>query len=108
MHLNGKFLIGVFVVLTPATAMGQVIGDANKGKAYASEVCSQCHAVDPGRQQSPVAKAPPFQEIANTSGMTSIALAAWFQSSHPTMPNIQMSDAEMRNAIQYILSLKEK
>lgn len=107
MHPIGKFLIGVFVALTPASAKSQDIGDAEKGKAYASEVCAQCHAIDPGRHQSPVSKAPPFQEIANTSGMTAIALAAWFQSSHPTMPNIEMSDAEMRNAIQYILSLKD-
>jgi len=38
--------------------------------------------------------------------MTTISLAAWLQSSHPTMPNIIMKDVDMRNVIAYILSLR--
>ena len=108
MRLAERLVVVIFVALIPATALAQLIGDAEKGRQYASEVCSQCHAVRPGERQSPVAEAPPFQAVADTSGMTSIALAAWFQSSHPTMPNIQMSDAEMRDVIQYLLGLKKE
>ena len=92
-------------LITPA-AIGQQIGDAEKGMEYASEVCSGCHAVRGGEPKSPVPEALRFEDIANTSGMTAIALTVWFQTSHPTMPNIRMTDEEMRDVIQYILSLK--
>jgi hypothetical protein len=62
----------------------------------------------PEHPVSPVAEAPRFEDVANTSSMTAIALTAWFQTSHPTMPNIRLSDEEMRNVIQYILSLKSE
>jgi hypothetical protein len=55
---------------------------------------------------SPLPEAPRFEDVANISGMTAIALTVWFQTSHPTMPNIIMKDEEMRDVIQYILSLK--
>jgi mono/diheme cytochrome c family protein len=84
----------------------QEIGDAEKGRTFAIEVCSGCHAVLPEQPFSPVAEAPRFEDVANTSGMTAIALTAWFQTSHPTMPNIRLTDEETRNVIQYILSLK--
>jgi mono/diheme cytochrome c family protein len=92
--------------LTPAPAMSQQIGDAEKGKQYALEFCTECHAVRPAQPLSPLPKAPRFEDVANTPGMTAITLTAWFQTSHPTMPNIVMTDAQMRNVIQYILSLK--
>ena len=93
-------------VLIPAPVMSQQIGDAEKGKQYALEFCTGCHAVDPAQPLSPLPKAPRFEDVANTPGMTAISLTAWFQTSHPTMPNIVMTDAQMRNVIQYILSLK--
>jgi len=86
--------------------MSQQIGDATKGHEYASEFCSECHAVGHSQPLSPLRKAPRFVDVANTRGMTAITLTAWLQTSHPTMPNIIMTDAEMRNVIQYILSLK--
>jgi mono/diheme cytochrome c family protein len=96
----------LLTVSTPAPAMGQQIGDAEKGFQYALEFCSECHAVSPSQSLSPLPKAPRFDDVANIPGMTAISLTAWFQTSHPTMPNIVMTDAEMRNVIQYILSLK--
>jgi mono/diheme cytochrome c family protein len=92
----------------PTTAASQQIGDAEKGMDYASEICSGCHAVHPGQPASPVPQAPRFEDIANTPGMTAIALTAWFQTSHPTMPNIRITEADTRNVIQYILNLKNK
>jgi cytochrome c2 len=94
------------IVMMPAATLGQQIGDAEKGKQYASQVCATCHAVHPGEAQSPVPRAPRFEDVANSPGMTATALTVWLQSSHPTMPNIVMKDEEMRNVIQYILSLK--
>ncbi len=53
-------------------------------------------------------EAPPFQEVADTPGMTELALSVWLQSSHPTMPNIVLEQDDLRNVVAYIRSLKGK
>lgn len=105
MHIP-RTALGLIMTAAIAPAMGQQIGNVEKGMQYASEVCSECHAVRGGQLKSPISEAPRFEEIANTAGMTFTALTVWFQTSHPTMPNIRMTDEEMRDVIQYILSLK--
>jgi hypothetical protein len=55
---------------------------------------------------SPNASAPSFQQVADTPGMTTTALTVWLQTSHPTMPNIQLTQAEKRDVIAYIVSLR--
>jgi mono/diheme cytochrome c family protein len=80
--------------------------DLAAGRAYAEQVCAQCHAVQPGDMDSPLFDATPFQEVADTPGMTELALSVWLQSSHPTMPNIVLEQDDMRNVIAYIRSLE--
>ncbi len=82
--------------------------DIAAGKAYAEDVCASCHAVSAGESASPVLEATPFQMVADTPGMTELALSVWLQSSHPTMPNIILSQDEMRNVIAYIRSLESE
>jgi mono/diheme cytochrome c family protein len=82
--------------------------DVAAGKAYAEQVCAACHAVKQGEQESPLYQAPTFQSVADTPGMTEMALTVWLQSSHPTMPNIILSQDEIRNVVAYIRSLKGK
>jgi mono/diheme cytochrome c family protein len=82
--------------------------DIGAGKAYAQEVCAACHAVEQGEEESPLYEAPTFQSVADTPGMTEMALSVWLQSSHPTMPNIVLSQDEIRNVVAYIHSLKGK
>ena len=82
--------------------------DVEAGAAYAGEVCAACHAVLANEQHSPLPQAPNFQSVADTPGMTELALSVWLQSSHPTMPNIILEQDDMRNVIAYIRSLKKK
>jgi cytochrome c len=89
-------------------AASQEIGDPAKGLQFAMAVCSVCHAVTPEQPHSRLPQAPRFVDVANTSGMTANALTTWLQTSHPTMPNIILTDEEMRNVIQYIVSLKKE
>lgn len=91
-----------------APAASQQIGDEENGRMFASDVCAQCHAVRADEKNSPLPSAPRFEDVANTPGMTAIALRVWFESPHPTMPNIIISDAQMRDVIEYILSLKRE
>ena len=82
--------------------------DVEAGAAYAEQVCAACHAVLPNEQSSRrLPQAPTFQSVADTPGMTEIALSVWLQSSHPTMPNIILKHDDLRNVVAYIRSLKK-
>ncbi|HVY83949.1 MAG TPA: hypothetical protein VG943_02370 [Caulobacterales bacterium] len=80
--------------------------EALRGHAYAAQVCAQCHAVEPGARVSPNSHAPPFQELANTPGMTATALNAWLHTSHPTMPNFVVEPDHVDDVAAYLASLK--
>jgi mono/diheme cytochrome c family protein len=82
--------------------------DVDAGKAYATAICAECHAIRPREDNSPLLDAPSFQSVADTPGMTELALSVWLQTSHPTMPNIVLEQDDMRNVIAYIRSLKGK
>jgi hypothetical protein len=69
--------------------------------------CGDCHAVVPNAP-SPNANAPAFTRVADTPGMTAIALNAFFQTAHRTMPQISLPVADTRDLIAYILSLKSR
>jgi mono/diheme cytochrome c family protein len=99
----------VLATLVAAGAPAQEdLGDAEAGFAFASRVCASCHAV--GREQSmwPVLPGPRFEDVANTPGMTATALFVWMRTSHPTMPNLILEPADLRNVVAYILSLKDR
>ena len=105
-----KGLMGLAFAVTLAvsgTATAQE-ADIAAGKAYANAVCAECHAILPGEAISPLLEAPPFQSVADTPGMTELALSVWLQSSHPTMPNIVLEQDDMRNVTAYIRGLKGK
>jgi len=102
------------LLLAPA-ASAQVVGDPQAGQGIAMEICSTCHAVRPGEGIDPSPdplpfdelEALPFEDIANTPGVTATVLFVWLTSSHPTMPNIVLEDEDLRNVVAYILSLKD-
>ncbi len=99
------FVLAAAATLGLASSAGAQEADISAGKAYAENVCADCHAVLAGETSSPVFEATPFQEVADTPGMTGLALSVWLQSSHPTMLNIILSQDEMRNVVAYIRSL---
>jgi mono/diheme cytochrome c family protein len=101
-------LITIICIGLAGVAYAVQIGDPDAGATYAKDVCAQCHAVLPNEQLSPLPGAPSFQNVAETPGMTSTALAVWLQTSHPTMPNIILAPEELENVIAYILSLKRQ
>ena len=56
---------------------------------------------------SEVGRPLPFEDVANTPGVTEMALYAWLTTSHPTMPDIVLDKDELRDVVAYILSLKK-
>jgi mono/diheme cytochrome c family protein len=101
------FIIATTILAVAGGAQAQQIGNAEQGLALARDACSECHSVVKTQSQSPNANAPTFEAIANTPGMTSMALSAALQTSHRTMPNVVLKGDDMANAIAYILCLKE-
>ena len=94
------------MLITPASQTVAQDADVEAGAAYAGQVCAACHAVLANERHSPLPQAPAFQSVADTPGMTELALSVWLQSSHPTMPNIILEQDDLRNVVAYIRSLK--
>jgi mono/diheme cytochrome c family protein len=94
------------LVCAAGPVRAQDIGDAVNGAAIARQVCVECHAVERGQSRSSNDEAPPFDAIAKTPGMTSIALTAVLRTSHRRMPNIILPDDELKDIVAYLLTLK--
>jgi mono/diheme cytochrome c family protein len=105
-----RHVIALMAVLVCVCVAGPVraqdIGDTANGAAIARQVCAECHAVERGQRRSSNEEAPAFDAIAKTPGMTSIALTAALRTSHRRMPNIILSDAELKDIVAYLLTLK--
>lgn len=99
-------LVTVMLLTLTSAAVAQD-ADLEAGAAYAEQVCSPCHAVQPNQNYSPLPQSPSFQVIADTPGMTELALTVFMQSSHSTMPDIILGD-ELGNVVAYIRSLETK
>jgi mono/diheme cytochrome c family protein len=93
-------------VFGASLAFAQEEGDVAKGRMIATTICVACHVVGKGEFVSPTGAAPAFARLAETPGMTSIALTAALLTSHRQMPNIILQPDERRDVIAYILSLK--
>ena len=107
--MRGIWLLAAAMVIAGSgTAGARDYGDRVRGLAFAKETCAECHAVRAEDLLSPVAEATSFEEVANTPGMTRIALTAFLQTPHPTMPNLVIEPQDMDDVIAYILTLKPK
>ena len=98
--------VAAIVQIAAFPAQGQT-GDVSAGHAFARRDCITCHMVE-AREAPPrlIAVGPAFRAIANTPGMTATALHAFLTTSHPKMPNLILTPAEMDDVIAYILSLR--
>jgi mono/diheme cytochrome c family protein len=101
-------LAAILILASGLAATAQESGDAAAGARFARSACGPCHAIEPGLASSPNADAPAFQVIANMPSMTGTALTVWLRTSHPTMPNLQLTPAETADVIAYIESLRRR
>lgn len=112
-YMRILIMIGLLCSLPSGYAVAQ---SAEAGQKLAVQICSRCHAVLRGEGANPkpeplpfrtIGRPLPFEDIANTPGVTKMALYAWLTSSHPTMPNIVLDKEQLTNVVAYILSLKK-
>jgi cytochrome c len=83
------------------------LGDAKRGQELSQRVCSGCHSVSPGSAATVNADVPTFAAIAGRPDTTAERLAGRIIVPHPPMPTVQLTVAEMRDIIAYILSLRQ-
>lgn len=107
-NIRPVILAGLVLAGFSASAWAQAEGDARQGAAFAQAACSQCHAVGRNQVRSPSRYAPSFRSVARASGMTATALHVWFQTPHPSMPNLILRSTDKENVFAYILSLKDR
>jgi mono/diheme cytochrome c family protein len=101
-----RLLVALSIALAHS-AQAQETGDSKSGLDYAEAVCAECHAVKKGQRTSPHERAPAFELVANARGMTDMALRVWFQSPHPSMPNLVLREKTADDLVAYIMSLKQ-
>lgn len=101
-----RYALVLAAAICAAPADAQEIGNAGRGKAYALERCAKCHAIDKQTEYSPVPSAPHFETVANTRGMTGMAITVWMHTSHRTMPDLVVKGEDLDDLIAYIQTLK--
>jgi len=97
-------LLGAASASSASAQMG--LADPKRGQDLAARLCSGCHIVAPGSAVTANADVPTFAAIAGRGDTTAERLAGRIIVPHPPMPNTQLTVAEMRDIIAYILSLK--
>jgi Cytochrome c len=89
---------------TPAFA--QDIGNPTRGWKLAIHTCSGCHWVS-HEGKSGRLRAPTLSAIANTKGMSAMALNVPLLTPHRSMPNIVLNAQDRADVINFILTLKK-
>lgn len=82
---------------------------AQRGAAYAQANCAGCHAVGT-RGESPLAEAPHFRALGQRYPVTDLAegFAEGIVTSHPAMPQFEMSTGENADLIAYLQSIQTR
>ncbi len=97
--------VGGIAIAGPASAQMNR-GDAKRGHELAERVCTVCHIVSPNSAGTVNPDVPTFAAIARKKDVTAEHLAGRIIVPHPAMPNTQLTVAEIRDVVAYILSLK--
>lgn len=97
-----------FLGLAGIAAAGarELPGDPLLGRALALKDCVECHEVEPGERGAKLPDPPSFQNLAENSAMTALALRVFLTTPHTDMPGLILTDAEVDDVIAYILGMK--
>jgi mono/diheme cytochrome c family protein len=93
------------LVASPAFAQS-VVSDPGRGRELAESLCSTCHIVDASPGNIAKSDISSFYSIANKPDQSQERLAGAIIFPHPAMPKVSFTNAELRDVITYIMSLK--
>jgi len=108
-----RSIVCAFTILTALSLPGgtvradPMVGSPEDGLAYAREVCSTCHIVEPSQRRVMLIESLSFAQIAADAGTTEMGLRAFFITPHVVMPDFIFTPKQKDDLIAYILSLKD-
>jgi len=97
--------LGMTAMPGSLTAQGKN-ADPVRGQELARRLCAGCHVTEPNSALAINPDVPSFAAIAKQPNVTAERLAGRIIVPHPAMPNTQLTVAEIRDVIAYILALK--
>jgi cytochrome c len=106
--MSGILSVTIGLMALPGPLTAQVVKNAEpvRGQELARRLCAGCHAAEPNGGQAINPDVPSFAAIARQPNVTAERLAGRIIVPHPAMPNTQLTVAEIRDVIAYILTLK--
>ncbi len=115
---KGLSRVGVFALLTVAIVLCLVSDagaqapvtnepSADRGKALAERVCTNCHLVSDDQTKA-VADVPTFREIANKQNQTAGEIMARIAIPAHPMPVIPLTKRELEDLAAYVMSLRSE
>ena len=98
----------VLAALVSSSAGAQELGDAERGRELAHQVCSACHVIEPDQNTVAVDGVPSFMAIARGPNGTAESIdSIMLQPTHPEMPTPPLDVRDRGHVISYILSLDD-
>ena len=99
MYVRAALVLAI-AAFTPAPAVADNEGDPVAGRRLAEEMCAECHAVLAEQFIIPNVDASHFADVANTPGITALALRVSLQSTHEKMPNIILTEEQTDDIVE--------
>lgn len=101
------FMVSTWVTAWASASLSQsVLTDPGRGRELAESLCSTCHVVDASPGNIAKSDISSFYSIANRSDQSQERLAGAIIFPHPAMPKVSFTNAELRDIISYIMSLR--
>lgn len=98
--------VGCAMVVEPACAQMKA-ADVGRGRVVADRLCTGCHVTSAGSGATTAnSDVPSFAAIAKRPDTNAERLAGRIIVPHPAMPDTQLTVAEIRDVIAYILTMK--
>lgn len=96
----------MFNTPTTAEAQNDPGPSAVKGQEFAEKFCSGCHIVGSEQEGTAPVGPPTFSSIANKPGQTAEKIMRVLVAPHPPMPDMHLTNREMRDLIAYLETLR--
>ncbi len=96
-------------MLEAGTARPGLSAGAARGLAFAQMRCAACHGVTVDAS-SPNPEAPPFEDVANRTGLTQGTMREFLRDSHnyPEAMNFTVEPAQVNDLAAYFVSLRRR
>lgn len=105
MRLTLLFCLAV-MLLAPADAARAGSGNVAAGEKLARQWCAACHVVAEAQDRAATIGVPSFFDIAANPDMSEAKIATFLADPHPQMPDMGLSNLEIRDLVAYIGSLR--